>query len=458
VATTTFDYYQANRERFLEGLKTFLKIPSISALPAHRADVRGAAEFVANELREMGMRSVEIIQGKENQHPLVYAEWLEAPGKPTLLLYGHYDVQPPDPLEEWKSPPFVPTFRDQNIYARGASDDKGQTYLVLKAVEGFLKTDGKLPINIKFLIEGEEETGGEHIEQYVAAHPDRLKADAALICDTEMFAPELPTLTTGLRGLVYTEIEARGAGHDLHSGTYGGAAPNPFQALAEIITGLKGRDGKIRIPGFYKRVQKPSAKELQAWKQLPFNEKEYLKKEVGAPALVGEKGFSVLERTWARPTLEVHGIRGGFTGEGAKTVIPAVATAKISMRLVPDMRPQEVIRQYSAYVKKLTPKGIKTSVRVLSSAPASVVSTESRYIAAAANALEQVFGKKTVYMRSGGSIPIVGVFLKHAGIPSVLMGFGLPDDNLHAPNEKFHLPNFYRGIETVGRYLALLGQ
>jgi len=458
VATTAFDYYQANRERFLEGLKTFLKIPSISTLPAHKADIRGAAEFVAHELREMGMRSVEIIEGKESQNPLVYGEWLEAPGKPTLLLYGHYDVQPPDPVEEWKSPPFEPTIREQNIYARGSVDDKGQTYLVLKAVEGFLKAEGKLPINIKFLIEGEEETGGEHIEQYVAAHPDRVKADAALICDTEMFAPELPTLTTGLRGLVYTEIEARGAGHDLHSGVYGGAAPNPFQALAEIITGLKGRGGKIRIPGFYKRVQRPSAKELQAWRQLPFNEKEYLKKEVGAPALAGEKGFSVLERTWARPTLEVHGIRGGFTGEGAKTVIPAVATAKVSMRLVPDMRPQELIRQYSAYVKKLTPKGIKTTLRVLSSAPPSVVSTESRWIASAANALEQVFGKKTVYMRSGGSIPIVGVFLKHAGIPSVLMGFGLPDDNLHAPNEKFHLPNFYRGIETVGRYFALLGQ
>ena len=458
MASTAFDYYRANREQFLEGLKNLLRIPSISALPEHKPDVRRAVEFVANELRAMGMRSVEIIEGQENQNPLVYAEWLEAPGKPTLLLYGHYDVQPPDPLDEWKSPPFEPTIRDQNIYARGAVDDKGQTYLLLKAVEGFLKAEGKLPINVKFLIEGEEETGGEHIEQHVTAHPDRVKADAALICDTEMFAPDLPTLTTGLRGLVYTELEARGAGHDLHSGTYGGAAPNPFQALAEIITGLKGPNGKIRIPGFYKRVKKPSAKELAAWKRLPFNEKEYLKKEVGSTALVGEKGFSVLERTWARPTFEVHGIRGGFTGEGAKTVIPAVATAKVSMRLVPDMNPKEAIRQYTAYVKKLTPKGIKTAVRVLSSAPASVVSTESRWIAAAANAMEQVFRKQTVYMRSGGSIPIVGVFLKHAGVPSVLMGFGLPDDNLHAPNEKFHLPNFYRGIETVARYLMLLGQ
>jgi acetylornithine deacetylase/succinyl-diaminopimelate desuccinylase-like protein len=457
VASTVFDYYRANREQFLDGLKSLLRIPSISTLPEHKPDIRRAAEFVANELRAMGMKGVEIIGAKEGQNPLVYAEWLEAAGRPTLLLYGHYDVQPPDPLDEWKSPPFDPTIRDQNIYARGAVDDKGQTYLLMKAVEGFLKVEGKLPVNIKFLIEGEEETGGEHIAEYVAAHPDRLKADAALICDTEMFAPELPTLTTGLRGLVYTEIEARGASHDLHSGVYGGAAPNPMQALAEIITGLKGPDGRIRIPGFYKRVKKPSGKELEAWKRLPFNEKGYLKKEVGASALVGEKGFSVLERTWARPTLEVHGIRGGFTGEGAKTVIPALATAKVSMRLVPEMNPKEVFRQYTAYVKKLTPKGIKTAVRVLSSAPASVVSTESRWIAAAANALEQVFGKKTVYMRSGGSIPVVGVFLK-AGIPSVLMGFGLPDDNLHAPNEKFHLPNFYRGVETVARYFVLLGQ
>jgi acetylornithine deacetylase/succinyl-diaminopimelate desuccinylase-like protein len=459
VATTAvFHYYQANREQFLNGLTSLLKIPSISTLPEHKPDIRRAAEFVANELRAMGMRGVEIIEGNQNQNPLVVAEWLEARGKPTLLLYGHYDVQPPDPLAEWISPPFEPAVRNQNIYARGAVDDKGQTYLLLKAVEGFLKTEGRLPINVKFLIEGEEEVGGEHIEEYVATRPDRLKADAALICDTEMFAPELPTLTTGLRGLVYTEIEARGAAHDLHSGMYGGAAPNPFQALAEIMTCLKGPDGKIRIPGFYKRVKKPSRKELGAWKRLPFNEKEFLKKEVGSTALVGEKGFSVLERLWARPTLEVHGIRGGFTGEGAKTVIPAAATAKISMRLVPEMDPKEVVRQYTAYVKKLTPRGIKTTVRIISSAPASVVSTENRFIEAAAEAIDQLFKKKTVYMRSGGSIPIVGLFSKHLGIPSVMMGFGLPDDNLHAPNEKFHLPNFYRGIEAVARYFELLGR
>jgi len=458
VAATVLEYYHENRDRFLQGLISLVKIPSVSALPEHKPDMRRAVEFLANDLREMGMRGVEIIEGKGNQHPLLYGEWLEAPGKPTLLLYGHYDVQPPDPLEEWVSPPFEPAIRNDNLYARGAVDDKGQVYLLLKAVEGFLKTKGKLPINIKFLLEGEEEVGGEHIEEYVPAHPDRLKADAALVCDTEMFAPELPTITTGLRGLVYTELEARGAAHDLHSGSYGGAAPNPFQALAEMINKFKGPDGKIRIPGFYRRVKKPSAKELAAWKRLPFKEKDFLKKEIGATALVGEKGFSVLERVWARPTFEVHGFRGGFSGEGPKTVIPAFGVAKISMRLVPDMDPQEVIRQYTAYVKKITPQGIKTSVRVISSAPASVVSTESRWIAAAAEAMEQVFKNKTVYIRSGGSIPIVGIFQKDLKIPSVLMGFGLPDDNLHAPNEKFYLPNFYRGIDAVGRYLELLGQ
>jgi acetylornithine deacetylase/succinyl-diaminopimelate desuccinylase-like protein len=457
MATPAFKYYQAHQEQFLEGLIRLLKVPSISTLPEHKSDVRAAATLLADEFRAMGMQRVEVIDGKEGQNPLVYAEWLGAPGKPTLLFYGHYDVQPPDPLEEWSSPPFEPSIRNQNIYARGSSDDKGQTYILVKAVEGFLKSQARLPVNVKFLIEGEEEVGGEHIEAFVPKNPEKLRADAAIICDTEMFAPELPTITTGLRGLVYTEVEARGAAQDLHSGMYGGAAPNPVQALAEIISRLKGPDGKIRIPGFYRRVKRPSAKELTAWKRLPFKEKEFLKKEVGSRALTGEKGYSVLERLWARPTLEVHGIRGGFTGDGAKTVIPAVATAKISMRLVPAMNPREVIRQFTAYVKKLTPPGIQTTVRVLSSAPASVVSTENRYIEAAAEAMEQIFKKKTVYMRSGGSIPIAGLFDRYLKTPVVMMGFGLPDDRLHAPNEKFYLPNFYRGIEAVGRYMELLG-
>lgn len=458
MTTRVFEYYQANREQFLEGLIALLKIPSISTLAEHKEDVQRAARLLAAEFRSMGMEGVEIIEGGDGRNPLVYSEWSKAPGKPTILFYGHYDVQPPDPLEEWTSPPFEPSIRNENIYARGSSDDKGQTYLLLKAVEGYLKGEGALPVNVKFLIEGEEEVGGEHIEAFVPKNTEKLRANAAVICDTEMFAPGLPTLTTGLRGLVYTEVEARGAAQDLHSGMYGGAAPSPVEALAEIIAGLKGRDGKIRIPGFYKPIKRPSAKELAAWKRLPFKEKEFLKKEVGSTALTGEKNYSVLERLWSRPTLEVHGIRGGFTGKGAKTVIPAVATAKISMRLVPAMNPKEVARQFTAAVKKLTPKGIETTVQVISSSPASVVSTENLYVEAAAAAMEQVFGKKTVYIRSGGSIPIAGLFDRYLRTPVVMMGFGLPDDHLHSPNEKFHLPNFYRGIEAVGRLIEMLGE
>ena len=448
-------YYASGKDRFLEGLKEFLRIPSVSTLPEHKPDILRAAQFLVDELTAMGMNNVRLIEGLGN--PLVSAEWLEAPGKPTLLLYGHYDVQPPDPLDEWISPPFEPQVRGDDIFARGAVDDKGQTYLLLKAVEGFLKTTGKLPINIRFLMEGEEESGGEAIEAYLRRQGKKLGADAALICDTEMFAPELPTLCVGLRGIVYTELEARGARTDLHSGVYGGVAPNPLQALAEIIARLKDPSGKILIPGFYDNIEPPTAAEKEAWARLPFDEAKYLETEVGSASLTGEEGFSVIERTWVRPTLEVHGIRGGFTGEGAKTVIPAKATAKISMRLAPRMDPQKVFEAYRRYVESLTPKGTTVSARLLSGSPASVVDTGNPLIQKAAEALTETFGKQTVYIRSGGSIPVVGLFQEHAGIPSVMMGFGLPDDNLHAPNEKFHLPNFYRGIEAVGKYLEMLG-
>src|SRR5216683_3560924 len=335
------NYYEQHRQDYLEGLKTFLRIPSISTLSEHKPDIQKAAELVRGELQKAGLQNAHLIEGEGN--PLVYAEWLGAPGKPTILFYGHYDVQPPDPLDEWKSPPFEPEIRNDNIYARGSSDDKGQTYILIKAVDGLLKQHGRLPVNVKFLIEGEEEVGGEHIESYVASKPARIKADAAVICDTEMFAPELPTICVGLRGIVYGELIVQGADHDLHSGVYGGAAPNPLQALAEILCALKDRDGHIRIPGFYDRVTPPSATEREAWARLPFNEKEYREKEMGARELVGEPEIPVLERVSARPTFEVHGIRGGFTGEGAKTVIPAKAVAKLSFRLVHDQRPQEVL-------------------------------------------------------------------------------------------------------------------
>jgi len=450
------DYYRRRHDEFLEGLKEFLRIPSVSTAPEHKQDVQRAASFVEKELRGAGLDGVEVI--RNGGHPLVYAEWLRAPGKPTLLIYGHYDVQPPDPLDEWISPPFEPAIRDSNIYARGAVDDKGQTYLLLKALEGFLKTSGRLPVNVRVLIEGEEECGGGHIASFVAAHPGRLRADAALICDTEMFAPELPTICVGLRGIVYGELHARGARTDLHSGVYGGAAPNPIQAIAEILSALKDRDGHILIPGFYDRVRPPSPEEREAWSRLPFDERAYLDTEIGASELTGEPDVPVLERVWARPTLEVHGVRGGFIGEGAKTVIPARAVAKLSMRLVADQRPDEAIAQLSAAISECCPRGVTAEFKSLHGAAPSLVDPANEFIQVSAEAMTEVFGNRTVFIRSGGSIPIVGLFQQHLGIPSVMMGFGLPDDNLHAPNEKFHLPNFFRGIEAVARYLELLGE
>jgi acetylornithine deacetylase/succinyl-diaminopimelate desuccinylase-like protein len=450
------NYYQEHQYDFLEGLKTFLRIPSISTLSEHKPDIRRAAEFALNELRAAGMTSAELIEGDGN--PLVYAEWLGAPGKPTILFYGHYDVQPPDPLDEWISPPFEPEVRGNDIFARGACDDKGQVYIQIKAVEGLLKTTGKLPVNVKFLLEGEEETGGEHIEAYVKSKPPRLQADAAVVCDTEMFAPNLPTICIGLRGMVYYELFVQGADHDLHSGMYGGAAPNPILAISEILCALKDRDGHLKIPGFYDRVVPPSDKEREAWARLPFDVKEYTEKEMGAKELVGEPEVPLFERIWARPTLEVHGIRGGFTAEGAKTVIPARAVAKISTRLVADQRVDEAIAQFKAAVAAACPKGVTVEVKVLHSGTPSLTDPDNPFIHASAEAMKQVFGTGTVYIRSGGSIPIVGVFDRYLGIPSVMMGFGLPDDNLHAPNEKFHLPNLYRGIEAMARYLEILGE
>jgi acetylornithine deacetylase/succinyl-diaminopimelate desuccinylase-like protein len=448
-------YAQENHSRFLSELKDLLRIPSISTLPENAADCRRAAEVLVAELKRIGMENARIIETEG--HPLVYADWLHASGKPTALCYGHYDVQPPDPLDEWHTPPFEPTERDGNLYARGAVDDKGQMYMHVKAFESLLAATGKLPINVRVLLEGEEEVGGEGIAAYVASKPSDLKADFALVSDTELFAPGLPTLCVGLRGMIYTELEVRGAKSDLHSGMYGGAAPNPFVALAQIIAKLKDEHGHILIPGFYDDVQSPSQEELDAWKSLPFNEEEYREKEVGAKTLVGEEGYSVLERTWARPTVDVHGIPGGFTGAGAKTVIPAKATAKVSMRLVPNMTPAKAFEQYKSYVEKIAPKGVDVAVRLIHSGDACLIPVNNPYIQAATRALHEVWGKDTVFIRSGGSIPIVGDFDRHLGLPSVMMGFGLPDDNLHAPNEKFHLKNFELGIKSIIRFLEETG-
>jgi len=438
----------------MKDLIEFLRIPSISALPEHAGDVRRAAEFVRDWLARAGLKNSHLIEGPGN--PLVFAEWTAAPQKPTLLLYGHYDVQPPDPLEEWISPPFDPQIRDGNLYARGAADDKGQAYILMEAVARLLRERGQLPVNVKFLIEGEEESGGEHIEHYVAQAPPELRSDAAIICDTAMFAPGLPTITTGLRGLVYGEIHVQGARTDLHSGDYGGVAPNAIEAAAQIIAALKDRDGHIRIPGLYDRVRRPEAAELAAWKSLPFDPEQYREKEIGSPALTGEPEIPLFERLWARPTFEVHGIRGGFTGEGAKTVIPARAVVKISLRLVPDQQPAEVVRQCEAAIAQAAPRGVTATFKLLSSAPASMVDPENPFVRKAAEAMQKVFGRETVYVRCGGSIPIVGLFEKSLGAPSVMMGFGLPDDNIHAPNEKMSLENIQRGIESVMAYFDSL--
>jgi acetylornithine deacetylase/succinyl-diaminopimelate desuccinylase-like protein len=475
-------FARENGERFVGELKALLRIPSISTDPARREDVRGAAQFCADELTRIGMKNVQLIETSTLEHmigleagparivpgrlghPLVYADFLGAPpgpdgkARPTVLCYGHYDVQPPDPLDEWLSPPFEPTERNGNLYARGAVDDKGQMWMHVKALESLMEAGrGTLPVNVRVILEGEEEVGGEGIAAFVREHGEQLKADVALVSDTEMFAPGLPTLCVGLRGMIYTEIEVRGPRTDLHSGIFGGAAPNPFVGLAQVIARLKDADGTILIPGFYDKVARPTQAELHAWSALPFDEEEYREAEVGSVALAGEPGFSVLERTWARPTLDVHGMPGGFTGAGAKTVIPARATAKVSLRLVPDMTPAESFALYKGFVESLTPKGCTLEVRLIHSGDPIVVSTDNEFVRAATEAMHAVFGKETVFVRGGGSIPIVGDFVRELGIPTVLMGFGLPDDNLHAPNEKFNLSNFHRGIESIVRWLALLG-
>jgi acetylornithine deacetylase/succinyl-diaminopimelate desuccinylase-like protein len=456
MSSKAIEYAHSQKDRFLEELFALLRVPSISTLPEHVGDVRHVAEMLVAELKRIGMENVKLIETEG--HPLVYADWLHADGKPTCLCYGHYDVQPAEPLDEWLSPPFEPTVRNGNVYARGAVDDKGQMYMHLKALESFLKTEGKLPLNIRVLLEGEEEVGGEAIAKYVAEHPEELKSDFALISDTELFAPDLPTLCVGLRGMIYTEIEVRGSKTDLHSGMYGGAAPNAFVALCQVIAQLKDAEGHVMIPGFYSKVAGPSADELKAWKSLPFDEEEYRQKEVGSTALTGEPGFTVLERTWARPTLDVHGMPGGFIGAGAKTVIPAKAVAKVSMRLVPDMSPKETFALYKKYVESLCPQGIQLEVRLIHSGDAIVIGTDNPYIKAAQKALHDVWGKDTVFIRSGGSIPIVGDFERNLRIPSVMMGFGLPDDNLHAPNEKFHLANFDRGIDSLIHFFVEAGK
>jgi acetylornithine deacetylase/succinyl-diaminopimelate desuccinylase-like protein len=455
MSAATHAFVRENQPRLLAELKDFVRIPSISTLPEHRKDIDRAAAFVADSLQAVGMENVALIP--TDKHPLVYADWLHAPGKPTVLCYGHYDVQPADPLELWTTQPFEPTERNGNLYGRGTADDKGQMYMHIKAIEALRAVNGTLPLNIRFLVEGEEEVGGASIAKYVSENPEKLRADVALVSDTAMYAEGMPTLCIGLRGLIYMEVEATGPMRDLHSGLYGGAAPNAVFGLIELLAKAKDANGVIQIPGIYTAVEEPAAAELQSWKSLPFQEREFLAKEVGSTQLTGEPDRGVLERVWSRPTLEVHGIAGGFTAAGAKTVIPAKAVAKVSIRLVPRQDPDQVVAAFRQWVRDNTPKGIQTEVRLLSASPGLVVNPDHPAIQVAARAFGEVFGKPTVFIRSGGSIPIVGDFATHLGIPTILMGFGLPDDGLHSPNEKYKIDNYYLGIMTIAHFFEQYG-
>lgn len=449
--SSLISHIEASRRQTLEELKEFLRIPSISAQPDRDGDVRSAAEWLKSALGRAGLENARLIEGEG--HPLVAAEWLHADGKPTVLFYGHYDVQPPDPLDEWQSAPFEPELRGENLYARGAADDKGPTFLWVKAIEALMATTGELPVNVRVLCEGEEESNGGHISGWLENHANEIPSDAVVICDTEMFAEDWPSITVGLRGIVYVEIEVRGARSDLHSGQYGGAAPNAVMAAAEIVTALKDRDGRIRVNHFFDDVIAPSEEELAQWAALPFDEAEYLEHEIGSISLTGEPGYSVLERVWARPTLEVHGIRGGYVGEGSKTVIPAKATIKLSCRLVPGQIAGDIVRRLEDALKLATPAGVETSLTVLGCAPASLVDPSHPYLQLALNTMSAHFPNPATFIRSGGAIPIVGKFQSTLQVPCILFGFGLPDDNLHAPNEKFHMPNFWRGMEVIADFL-----
>lgn len=444
------NYIDANKSRYIEELKDLLKIPSISTLEENKPDMQTAAQFVSEKLIEAGLTRTEIFQ--TDGHPLVYGEWLGAPGKPTVLIYGHYDVQPVDPIELWSSPPFEPTIVGDNIFARGATDDKGQMYMHVKSVEAYFKTHGKLPLNVKFLIEGEEEIGSTNLSKFLKSNADLLKCDSVLISDTALFAPGVPTITYGLRGLCYMEIEVTGPSRDLHSGTFGGGVPNPINVLAKMINQLVDKDGKIKIAGFYDDVLKLSKKERENFKALKFSEKQW-GKEIGLKHLTGEKGYTTLERIWARPTLDCNGIWGGFTGQGAKTVIPSKASAKISMRLVPHQDPKKIEKLFTKYIQKIAPKEVSVKVTGLHGGYPVITPLEAKATIAGAKAMQLAFGKKTVFMREGGSIPIVVEFANTLNAAPVLMGLGLNSENLHSPNEHFNLNHFQLGIKSSAYFL-----
>ena len=443
-------YFTTHREAHLNELNEFLRIPSVSSLSEHKKDMQDAAQWLADAFQKLNLENISIMQTAG--HPVVYADWLHAEGKPTILFYGHYDVQPVDPLHLWESEPFNPTIRDNKLYARGASDDKGQVFMHLKMIEALFATMGTLPVNVKFIYEGEEEIGSPNLPAFVEKHKEKLAADLIVISDTGLYAPGKPAVCYGLRGLAGLQIDVRGAKGDLHSGLYGGGVQNAIHALAEILASFRDEHGTIQVEGFYDKVLPLTDEERAAYKALGFNEEE-VKEEVGVKELFGEAGYTFLEQTWARPTLEVNGVFGGFSGEGIKTVLPAEAGAKITCRLVPDQEPEEIVALLKAHIEKHKPVGVDVTISEFDKGRPYLTPFDHPFIQAAGRSYEKVYQVPTAYTRGGGSIPIVAAFDEILALPVVLMGFGLSSENFHAPNEHFHLENFDKGLRVLSDYL-----
>jgi acetylornithine deacetylase/succinyl-diaminopimelate desuccinylase-like protein len=448
------EYARQRHADYLAELKEFVAIPSVSAVSEHAPDMQRAAQWLCQQMRGLGFQNIELIPTA--RHPIAYGEWLQAPGKPTVLVYGHYDVQPPDPLNEWITPPFEPTVRGENLYARGASDMKGQAHACFKALEA-LRHSGRLPVNLKVLIEGEEEIGSPNLAAFIAQHVDKLKCDVCLNLDSSILSPELPALVYGLRGLAYFEVWVYGPAQDLHSGSFGGSVHNPAIVLAELIAGMHDENGHITLPGFYDKVREAPAEEMAGLVHEGGSDAAW-QKIAGVPQLYGEKGYSTPARLGLRPTLDVNGLLSGYTGEGAKTVLPAKAMAKISMRLVPYQDNRAVEAQLKEYLRQKAPPTVRWEVKTFTSSPAVLIQRDTPSVQAAVSALKATFGVEPVFKLEGGSVPVATLVQTVLGVDSILMGFGLPDDNLHSPNEKFHLPTYYRGIEAYVRFFALLGQ
>ncbi len=447
-------YLEKNKTRFERELCELLRIPSVSADSGHKADVRRAAEWLAHQFRRLKL-SVELIDTPGN--PIVYAESPPVEGAPTVLVYGHYDVQPPDPLSAWISPPFEPTVRDGNLYARGATDDKGQMLTHVKSAEAWMAVEGHLPVQLKFVIEGEEEVGSANLDSFIEKNAKRLACDCVAISDTCQFGPGQPAITYGLRGIAYYELRLTGPKQDLHSGTFGGAVANPANALCTMLTALIDAEGRVQVPGFYDDVVSLTLRQRSELKKLPFDENEFMK-QIGVEALAGEDGFTTLERRWARPTFDVSGLSSGYQGEGAKTVLPATAVGKFSFRLVPNQDPKKISAALEAKLRALCPGGIQMELIDFHGAPGIVIPLDSPYVAAAERAIEAGFGRRPVFMREGGSIPVVTTFHDLLGVDTLLLGWGQDDDNMHSPNEKFSLADFHRGIKASAHLWYELGQ